>query len=146
MNKKPIEHQRDWTRANIFLSYNNQNTKCTEQRKNIKSCKGKRPSSIWSQTYQNYARNLNRDLKSQKGLDRGHENPKRTQMPAQDTTPSKTLNQHRWRNQNILGQNQIQTISIYQSSPILDSRRKAPTQGRYLHQRKNKIQVVSQQS
>jgi hypothetical protein len=32
-------------------------------------------------------------------------------MPAQATIPSKTINQHRWNNQNITGQNQIQTIS-----------------------------------
>ena len=31
------------------------------------------------------------------------------------------------------------TISIYQSSPTKDPRRKTPTQGRYLHQRKDKI-------
>jgi hypothetical protein len=40
-----------------------------------------------------------------------------TQLPAQATIPSKTLNQHRWKNQNILGQTQIQTV-IYLSSPI----------------------------
>jgi hypothetical protein len=72
MNKKPIEHQRDWTRANIFLSYNNQNTKRTEQRKNIKSCKGKMLSNTYRQTYQNYTRFFNRDPKNQKNLERGH--------------------------------------------------------------------------
>jgi hypothetical protein len=35
--------------------------------------------------------------------------PKRTQMPAQATIPSKTLNYHRQRNQDIPGQNQIYT-------------------------------------
>jgi hypothetical protein len=30
----------------VFSSRNYRNTKCTEQRKNIKSCKGKRPSNI----------------------------------------------------------------------------------------------------
>jgi hypothetical protein len=30
----------------IFSADNNQNVKCTEQRKNIKNCKGKRPSNI----------------------------------------------------------------------------------------------------
>lgn len=30
----------------ILLSYNDQNIKCTEQRKNIKSCKSKKPSNI----------------------------------------------------------------------------------------------------
>jgi hypothetical protein len=47
--------------------------------------------------------------------------------------------------QNIPGQYQIQTISIYQFSPIEDPRRKIPTQGSYLHQRKNKILSISQQ-
>jgi hypothetical protein len=43
--------------------------------------------------------------------------------------PNKTLNQHRWRNQNITGQNQIQTVSIYQYSlqQILDGRHKEGT-------------------
>ena len=35
-------------------------------------------------------------------------------MSTQATIPSKTLNKHRWRKQNIPGQNQIQTVSIYQ--------------------------------
>jgi predicted HicB family RNase H-like nuclease len=52
----------------IFSSHNNQNTKCTEQRKNIKSCKGKGPSNIQRQTYQNHIRCLNRDYESQKSL------------------------------------------------------------------------------
>jgi hypothetical protein len=69
---------------------------------------------------------------------------KRTQMPAQATIPSKTLNQHRWRKQNIPGQNQIQTISIYQSSPTEDTRSKTPTQGRYLYQRKDKVLSILQ--
>jgi hypothetical protein len=68
----------------------------------------------------------------------GHADSKRTQMPAQSTIPSKTLNQHRWRNQNIPGQNQIQTVSIYQPSLTEDPGRKNQTQGRYLLQRKDK--------
>ena len=59
---------------------------------------------------------------------------------------SKTLNQHRWKNQNIPGENQIQTVSIYQSSPTEDPGRKTPTQGKYLHQRKGKILRISQRS
>jgi hypothetical protein len=70
----------------------------------------------------------------------------RTQMPAQATIPSKPLNQHRWRNQNIPGQKQIQTVSIYQPSPPEDPGRKNPTQERHLHQRKDKILRISQQS
>jgi hypothetical protein len=34
-------------------------------------------------------------------LDRCHTDPKRTQMPAQATIPSKTLNCHKRRNQNM---------------------------------------------
>jgi hypothetical protein len=44
--KKPTEPQRDWTRKKFLLSHNNQNTKCTKQRKNIKSSKGKESSNI----------------------------------------------------------------------------------------------------
>jgi hypothetical protein len=75
-----------------------------------------RPSNIQRYTYQNYTRLLNRDYESQKTMVRGHADSRRTQMPAQDTTSSKTLNKHRWRNQNIPGQNQILTVSIYQPS------------------------------
>jgi hypothetical protein len=71
---------------------------------------------------------------------------KSTQMLALSTIPSKTLNQNRWRKQNTPGQNQIQTVSVYQSSPTEDPRRKTPTQRRYLHQRKDKILSISQQS
>ena len=39
----------------ILLQRNIQITKCIEQRKDLKNCKGKRPSNIQSQTYQNYA-------------------------------------------------------------------------------------------
>jgi hypothetical protein len=67
-------------------------------------------------------------------------------MPAQATIPYKTLNQQRWRNQNIPGQNQNQTVSIHQSSPTEDPRRKTPIRGRYLHQRKDKILRFSQPS
>jgi hypothetical protein len=94
----------------IFSSYNYQNTKCAEQRKNIKSCKGKRPRKI--QRY--ISRHLNRDYGSQKSLVRCHADSKGAQMLAQATIHSKTLNQHRWRKQNIPEQSQIQTVSIYQ--------------------------------
>jgi hypothetical protein len=39
-------------------------------------------------------------------------------MPAQATIPSKTLNYHRWRNQDIPWQNQIYTISSHKSRII----------------------------
>jgi hypothetical protein len=89
---------------------------------------------------------FSRDYKCQKSLVRCDADSKRTQMPAQATIPSKTLNQHRCRNQNIPGQNQIQTVYIYQSSPTEDSRRKTPAQERYLHQRIDKILSISKQS
>ena len=44
---------------------------------------------------------LPRDYESQKILGRCHTDLKRTQIPAQATTPSKNLNYHRWRNQGI---------------------------------------------
>ena len=40
-----------------------------------------------------------RDYECQKILGRFHTDPKRTQMPAQATIPTKTLNYHRWRNE-----------------------------------------------
>jgi hypothetical protein len=67
-------------------------------------------------------------------------------MPAQATIPSKTLNQLTWRKQNIPGQYQIQTISIYQSNSTEAPRKKTSTQGRHLNQRKDKILSISQQS
>ena len=42
-----------------------------------------------------------RDYENQKILDRCYTDTKRTQMPAQATIPSRTLNYHRWRNQSI---------------------------------------------
>jgi hypothetical protein len=71
-------------------------------------------------------------------LIRGHIDSKRTQIPTQATIPSKTLNQHRWRKQNIPGQNQMRTISIYQSSPTEDPRKKTPTQGAYTTKEKTR--------
>jgi hypothetical protein len=47
---------------------------------------------------------------------------------------------------NIPEQNQIQTVSIYQSNLTEVTRRKIPTKGRYLHQRKDKLLSISQQS
>ena len=64
-----------------------------QNKQNIKSSKGKGSRQI----YQNYNRLLIRDSKSQKILHRCHTDPKRTQMPAQATIPSKTLNYHRWK-------------------------------------------------
>jgi len=57
---------------NILPSHNNQNTKCTGQRKNNKSRKEKMPSNRWNQTYQKYIRSLNIISKSQRILDRKH--------------------------------------------------------------------------
>ena len=44
---------------------------------------------------------LTRDYEIQKILGRYHTDPKRTQMPVQTTIPSKTLNHHRQRKQDI---------------------------------------------
>jgi hypothetical protein len=41
-----MEHQLDGTGKKILVPHNNQNIKSTEQRKNIKSYKGKRSSNI----------------------------------------------------------------------------------------------------
>jgi hypothetical protein len=53
------------------------------------------------QVYQNYTRLFTRDYESQKTLDRCHTDPKRTQMPAQASIPSNTLNYHTWRKYSI---------------------------------------------
>jgi hypothetical protein len=66
------------------------------------------------------------EYESQKSMVRGHADSKRTQMPFQANIPSKLLNQHKWRNQKSQGQNQIQNVYIYQSSPTDDPRRKTP--------------------
>jgi hypothetical protein len=57
------------TEKKIFSSFNSQNTKCTEQRENIKSCKGKCPSNIQKPIRITL---LNRDYESQKSVVRGH--------------------------------------------------------------------------
>jgi hypothetical protein len=76
---------------------------------------------------------------------RCHTDPKRAQMPAQATIPSKTLNYHRWRNQDIPSQNQIDRVSFYKSSPTKDKRWKTPTQEGKLHPGKSK-KVIFQQT
>ena len=49
----------------------------------------------YRQTYQNHARFLKRDSRSQEIFERYYAEAKRTQMPAQTTIPSKTLIHHR---------------------------------------------------
>ena len=88
---------------------------------------------------------ISRHDESQKILDRYHTHPKRTQMPAEATIPSKTLYYHRWRNQSIPPQNQIHTISFHESSPSKDNKGEIPTQGGKLSPRKSK-KVIFQQT
>jgi hypothetical protein len=114
------------------------------KRKNIKSSKGKRSSNIKKHTYQNYTRLLTGDYKNQKILCRCHTDPKRTQMPAQATIPSKTLNYHKWKNQDIPRQKQIYKISFHKSSPTKDNRWKTPIQGGKLYTRKSKKVIFFQ--
>ena len=83
----------------ILASHNNQNTKHTEQRI-LKAVRGKGQVTYKSRPIR-ITPNFSTDSKSQKILDRCHSDPKKTQRPAQATISSKTLNQHRWRNQNI---------------------------------------------
>ena len=68
----------------------------------------------------------------------GDQLTKRTQIPTQATIPSKTLNYHRWRNQSIPQQNQINTLSFHESSTSKDNNRKKPIQGQEPRPRKNK--------
>jgi hypothetical protein len=65
------------------------------------------PLPYWRQIKQNHTRILNGDSKNHKILDRCHSDPKKILMPFQGTIPSKTLNHHRWRNQDIPWQNKI---------------------------------------
>jgi hypothetical protein len=85
------------------------------------------------------------DSESQKILGRHHINPKKPQMPAQATIPSKILNYHRWRNQRIPCQNHIYTISFHKSSPSKNNKGETPAQGGKLHPRKSK-KVIFQQT
>ena len=58
-------------------------------------------SNIERQTYENYTRLLTRDYERWKIWDRFHTGPMGTQMPTLAAKRSKTLNHHRWRNQDI---------------------------------------------
>ena len=70
---------------------------------------------------------------------------KRTQIPAQATIRSQTLNYHRWRNQSIPRQNQIHTLYLHESSPSKDNNRKKKTiQGWKLYPRKNNKVILEQ--
>jgi hypothetical protein len=66
-------------------------------------------------------------------------------MPAQTTIPNKTLNYYGGRNQSIPWQNQIYTISFYESSSLKDNKGKTPIQGEKLHSRNSK-KVIFQQT
>jgi hypothetical protein len=70
--------------------------------------------------------------------------PKRLQMPAQATIPSRTLNYHRLINEDISRQNQIYIESSQKSSPTRDNRQKTPTQEGKLHPRKSKTIIFQQ--
>ena len=91
-----------------------------------------------------YQTSLNRDPKHQKSLGRGHVDPMRTQTPVLTTIPSKALNQHRGRNQNI-PMTKPNLNNIYQLSPTDDSRRKTPTTRR-VPTPKKKQGIISQQN
>ena len=45
--KKPTEHKIIWREKNRPPEYISQNIKCTGYRKNVKSCKGKRASTLY---------------------------------------------------------------------------------------------------
>jgi hypothetical protein len=84
------------------------------------------------------------EAESQKILDRCYTDPKRTQLPAQATIPSKTLKYHSWRNQGMSLQNQIHTMSFHKSSPSKDNKGKTPPQGWKLCTRKSKKVILYQ--
>jgi hypothetical protein len=63
-------------------------------------------------------------------------------MPAQTIIPSKTLNCHRWRNQDILGKKQICTVLFHKSTLTKYNRENTPTQREKLHPRKGKKEIL----
>jgi hypothetical protein len=65
-------------------------------------------------------------------------------VPAQATIPSKTLNYHKWRNQDIPQQNQIYTIFLHKSRSSKDNRWKIPPQEGKIHLRKSKKVIFKQ--
>ena len=85
-----------------MLLVRNQNIKYTEQRKNIKTCEGKKK----QVTYKGVLIRITPDYsmktpKSQKGLDRWSMNSKRPQIPAQNTIPGKMFNHGRCRRSKV---------------------------------------------
>jgi hypothetical protein len=93
------EHTRSLQNSKYFgpekkflLSHNNQNNKCTKQRKTIKSSKGKKGQVTYKDRPIRITPDFSPDYESLKILDRCHTDSKRGKMPAQDTIPSKTLN------------------------------------------------------
>jgi hypothetical protein len=77
-------------------------------------------------------------------LDRYYIDPKKTQMPGQATTPSKTLITIDGETKVFHDKNQIHTISCQESSHSKDNKGKTPTHGRKLHSRKSKKVILQQ--
>ena len=126
----------------ILSSHNNQNTKCTEQRTNIKAAREKIQVTYKGRSIR-FTQLFNRDYEGQKSL------------------VLQTLREYKCHLRllylakisiNIDGETKIFQdktkfqVSTYQCSHKEDPGRKAPTQGRYLHQRKDKILSTSQLS
>lgn len=79
----------------------------TQKSKNIKSNKGKRSNNEMVDLSEFYTRFHSRDSKSSEDPEQMSCRPKRTQIPVWTTIPSKTLNYHRWRNQDTPRKNII---------------------------------------
>ena len=71
-----------------------------------------------------------------------NKDPKRRQMVALASIPSKYLSYHKWRNQSISWQNQIYTLSFQKSSPSKENKGKGPTQGGKPCPRKSKKVIL----
>jgi hypothetical protein len=101
---------------------------------------GERSSKIKRQIYQNYTRLLARNYVSKKILGRHHTDPKRTQMPAQATIPSKTLNSHRWKNQDIPCKTKFtQYLSTNPAFQRIMNRKLQHKEGNYTLEKEKKI-------
>jgi hypothetical protein len=132
----------------IFSSHNYKNPKCTEQRKNIKSCKKKKKGKV---AYKGRPIRITlvfstETMKARRAWSEVMQTLREHKCQPRLLYPAKLSIIIDGKTKNIPGQNQIQTVPIYQPSPTEDPGQKIPTQGEYLHKRKDKILSISQQS
>ena len=132
------------TEKKILSTHNNQNTKSTNQRKNIKSCKGKGQVIYKGRPIRITPDFSTETMKSRRAWSevmlplREHKHQPRLLYPAK-----LSININR---EKKIFQNKTKFQQYLHPSLTDDPGRKTPAQGRYLHQRKDKILSISQQS